>query len=35
MDRLVVEIEIDGETGRRFRIIPFGSWLGRSLEEVA
>jgi tRNA threonylcarbamoyladenosine biosynthesis protein TsaE len=34
-DRLVVEIEIDGETGRRFRIIPFGSWLDRSLEEVA
>ena len=35
MDRLVVEIEIDGATGRRFRIVPFGSWLDRSLEEVA
>ena len=35
IDRLVIEIEIEGETGRRFRIIPFGSWLDRSLEEVA
>ena len=34
-DRLLVEIEMDGETGRRFRIIPFGSWMDRSLEEVA
>lgn len=34
-NRLVVAIEIDGETGRRFQITPFGSWLDRSLEEVA
>lgn len=33
-DRLVVEIEIDGETGREFRFLPHGSWLERSLEEV-
>ena len=30
-DRLVIEIEIDGEMGREFRFIPHGSWVGRSL----
>ena len=33
-DRLVIEIEIDGETGRQFRFIPHGSWVDRSLEGV-
>jgi tRNA threonylcarbamoyladenosine biosynthesis protein TsaE len=33
-DRLVIEIEIDGETGREFRLFPHGSWVGRSLEGV-
>jgi tRNA threonylcarbamoyladenosine biosynthesis protein TsaE len=33
-DRLVVEIEIDGETGRRFCLRPHGSWTERPLEEV-
>ncbi|MGB9358188.1 MAG: tRNA (adenosine(37)-N6)-threonylcarbamoyltransferase complex ATPase subunit type 1 TsaE [Acidimicrobiia bacterium] len=34
-DRLVIEIEIDGETGRQFRFIPNGSWVDRSLEGIA
>jgi tRNA threonylcarbamoyladenosine biosynthesis protein TsaE len=33
-DRLVIEIEIDGDTGRQFRFLPRGSWLNRPLEEV-
>ena len=33
-DRLVIEIEIDGETGRQFRFLPHGSWLDRPLEGV-
>lgn len=33
-DRLVIEIEIDGESARRFRFLPHGSWMERSLEEV-
>jgi tRNA threonylcarbamoyladenosine biosynthesis protein TsaE len=33
-DRLVIEIEIDGDTGREFRFIPHGSWVARSLEGV-
>jgi len=33
-DRLVIEIEIDGEMGREFRFIPHGSWVGRSLEGI-
>ncbi len=33
-NRLVIEIEIDGETGRRFQFIPHGSWVGRSLEGI-
>jgi len=33
-NRLVIEIEIDGETGRSFRFIPHGSWAGRSLEGI-
>ena len=33
-DRLVIEIEIDGETGRQFRLLPHGSWLNRPLEGV-
>jgi len=33
-DRLVIEIEIDGETGRLFRFLPHGSWLDRPLEGV-
>ncbi|MEN8235652.1 MAG: tRNA (adenosine(37)-N6)-threonylcarbamoyltransferase complex ATPase subunit type 1 TsaE [Actinomycetota bacterium] len=34
-DRLVVEMEIDGETGRRFTFIAHGLWQDRSLEGVA
>ena len=34
-DRLVIEIEVDGETGRRFRFLPHGWWLNRPLEGVA
>ena len=33
-DRLVIEIEIDGEMGREFRFIPHGSWVGRLLEGI-
>jgi tRNA threonylcarbamoyladenosine biosynthesis protein TsaE len=33
-DRLVIEIEIDGETAREFRFLPHGSWLTRPLEGV-
>ena len=33
-DRLVIEIDTDGETGRVFRFIPHGSWTSRALEEV-
>ena len=33
-DRLVIEIEIDGETGRELRFIPHGAWLDRPLEGV-
>ncbi len=33
-DRLVIEIDIDGENGRAFRFIPHGSWTSRALEEV-
>ena len=33
-DRLVIEIEIDGETGREFRFIPHGAWFDRPLEGV-
>lgn len=33
-DRLSVEMEIDGETGRRFTFVPHGSWKARSLEGV-
>lgn len=33
-DRLIVEIEIDGETERVVRFIPCGSWQDRSLEGV-
>ena len=33
-DRLVIEIDIDGATGRVFRFIPHGSWASRALEEV-
>lgn len=33
-DRLVIEIDIDGENGRVFRFIPHGSWTSRALEEV-
>lgn len=34
-DRLVIEIEIDGETGRQFRFLPHGAWLNRPLEGIA
>jgi len=34
-DRLVIEMELDGETGRVVRLIPFGAWNERSLEGVA
>jgi tRNA A37 threonylcarbamoyladenosine biosynthesis protein TsaE len=33
-DRLVIEIEIDGESVRQFRLLPHGSWLNRPLEGV-
>lgn len=31
-DRLVVEIEMDSETDRTLRFVPFGAWRERSLE---
>ncbi len=34
-DRLDIDITIDGEHARLIRIIPQGSWVDRSLEEVA
>jgi tRNA threonylcarbamoyladenosine biosynthesis protein TsaE len=34
-DRLDIDISMDGETGRTFRLTPLGSWTERSLEEVA
>lgn len=33
-DHLVVEIEIDGESQRRFRFVPMGTWADRSLEDL-
>jgi tRNA threonylcarbamoyladenosine biosynthesis protein TsaE len=33
-DRLVIEIEMDGETGRTFTFHQHGSWKARSLEGV-
>ena len=33
-DRLVIEIEMDGDEGRLLRFLPFGSWQQRSLEGV-
>ncbi|MEN8114708.1 MAG: tRNA (adenosine(37)-N6)-threonylcarbamoyltransferase complex ATPase subunit type 1 TsaE [Actinomycetota bacterium] len=33
-DRLVIEMEIDGETGRRFTFVGHGVWQDRSLEGV-
>ena len=33
-DRLVIEIEIDGENGRQFRFLPHGAWLNRPLEGI-
>jgi tRNA threonylcarbamoyladenosine biosynthesis protein TsaE len=33
-DHLVVEIEIEGETQRRFRFVPVGTWADRSLEAL-
>lgn len=34
-DHLLVEIEAIDESTRRFRFIPAGSWLSRSLEELS
>jgi tRNA threonylcarbamoyladenosine biosynthesis protein TsaE len=34
-DRLVIEIAIEGDTGRVFRFLPFGTWQNRSFEGVA
>lgn len=34
-DRLDIDISMEGETGRTFRLIPRGSWSSRPLEEVA
>jgi tRNA threonylcarbamoyladenosine biosynthesis protein TsaE len=34
-DHLLVEIEITDESTRRFRFIPAGSWLSRSLGELS
>lgn len=33
-DHLVVEIEIEGESQRRFRFVPVGTWADRSLEDL-
>ena len=34
-DHLVVEIEVDGETSRRLRFRPSGSWIDRPLRELS
>jgi tRNA threonylcarbamoyladenosine biosynthesis protein TsaE len=34
-DRLEISIDMDGESGRNFRLEPYGSWTSRALEAIA